>query len=558
MRRSHALAITLLVSSCVGAVDDGPAGAPGSCRGECVDLPAPTSQAARLSHTQWENATRDLLRLTEPSGAILLGDDETGLFDNAGGDLSVGSALWSDYQRESERLAERVTTDAAALARILPTDLPTDATARTRAFVVGFGGRAYRRPLTDGEIAAYVTLFPDGAVAYPTMDPFAAGVRISVEAMLQSVNFLYRIELGGAASGDQIPLTDHEIASRLSFALWNTMPDDELFDAAGAHMLTNDLGLGEQIDRMLADERAREMIVSFHDQLLGTSHYLDLSRSTTLFPEFNDALPASMIGETEAFVSHVAFDDDGTLETLLTAPYTYVDQDIARVYGLSGTYGASFVRADLDPSERAGLLTQIGFLTSTATSTESDPIHRGVYLIRRVMCVDLEPPGMVAPLPAPMGPPETMRQRVEAHTSTCGAGCHDTRINPLGFAFEHFDALGRFRDVERVAGTDLPIDASASIELDNGRLAYDGAAELARALAAEPSVHDCYARHWLEYAYGRASTDLDDRIARRAGRASRLDGLSVQGVVRQLVTSPAFRARSTTPYEGPPLGETSP
>jgi hypothetical protein len=557
MRASHALVLALCLPGCFGALEDGPAGPPGSCRGECVDLPSPTSQAARLSHRQWENATRDLLRLTEPSGAILLGDDESGLFDNAGGDLSVGSSLWQDYQRESERLAERVTTDPAALARVLPADLPTDAT-RTRAFLVAFGGRAYRRPLTDGELTAYLALFPDGATAYPEMDPFAAGVRIAIEAMLQSVNFLYRVELGSAAEGATIPLTDYEIASRLSFGLWSTMPDDELFDAAAAHMLTNDVGLGAQIDRMLADERARAMIVSFHDQLLGTSHYLDLSRSTTLFPEFDDALPGSMVGETEAFVSHVAFDDGGSLEALLTAPYTFVDQGLARVYGLSGTYGESFVRADLDPDERAGLLTQIGFLTSTATSTESDPIHRGVFLIRRVMCVDLQPPGMVAPLPAPMGPPETMRQRVEEHTSTCGAGCHDTRINPLGFAFEHFDALGRFRDVERVAGTDLPIDASASIELDNGELTYDGAAELARALADEPSVHDCYARHWLEYAYGRASTSIDDRIARRAGRRSRLEGLSVQGVIRELVTSPAFSERSTTPYEGPPLGETSP
>ena len=216
------------------------------------------------------------------------------------------------------------------------------------------------------------------------------------------------------------------------------------------------------------------------------------------------------------------------------------------------------MRAELDGAQRAGLLTQIGFLTSNATSTESDPIHRGVFLIRRILCVDLQPPGMVAPLPAPMGPPQTMRQRVSEHTNTCGAGCHDTRINPLGFAFEHFDALGRFRTEERVGGAALPIDSSASVAISTLTLQYDGAAELARALANEPSVHDCYARHWLEYTYGRASTSLDDRIARRTGRSSRMQGLSVRDVVHELVTSPAFRSRSTTPYEGPPVGMTSP
>ena len=314
MRPSHALGVALSLagcvglSGCVGAVGDGPAGPSGTCRNDCVDVPAPTSQIARLSHVQWENATRDLLRLTEPSGAVLLGDDENGLFDNAGGDLAVGSVLWQDYQRESERLAERATTPTA-LARLLPAGLPSDAAGRVRGFVVGFGARAYRRPLTDAEVASYVALFPDGPVAYPTTDPFAAGVRITIEAMLQSVNFLYRVEIG-SGTGAQIPLNDYELASRLSFGLWNTMPDDELFAAAAAHMLTNDLGLGAQIDRMLADERARAMIVAFHDQLLGTSHYLDLRRDATLFPEFNPSLPAAMVGETQAFVANVVFDQN--------------------------------------------------------------------------------------------------------------------------------------------------------------------------------------------------------------------------------------------------------
>jgi hypothetical protein len=538
-------------SGCTGTFDQGVAPPPGVVTGP--DTPSPSSQVPRLSHLQWENATTDLLRLPAPSGlsSSFIPDSTRGLFDNAGGELSVGTALWSDYQRAAERLAETVTTDATALARILPEGLPADPTMRARAFVVGFGRRAYRRPLSNDETAAYVTLFATGAAAFPDMsDSFAAGVRVVLEAMLQSPNFLYRPELSTAQIDGLVPLSDDEMASRLSFALWNTMPDDELFAAAAAHQLTNDATLRTQVARMLQDPRARTMVVAFHDQLLLTSRALDVNRATSLFPEFDPALPASMVGETRAFVEHAVFDDHGSLTTLLTAPYTYVDERLAPVYGLSGTFGPGFTRVSLDTTQRAGLFTQIGFLSVNATSTETDPIHRGVFLHRRMLCTRLPaPPMMVPPLP-PDDPsmPHTMRERVTTHTGpgTCGATCHGTTINPIGFAYEHYDALGRWRDRDH----DLPIDASDSYAFGGLPAHYDGAVELGRVMSEQVSTHRCYTQHWLEYAYGRAVSSADDAILTRVGRASRRGELDVLGILTELVTSPSFTHRSAAPYAG--------
>lgn len=544
-----ALTVATVVVGCRGSLDYGVAGPPGPR----PDVPAASSEAPRLSHAQWENATTDLLALTAPSrlSAGFIPDPAHGLFDNAGGELSVGAALWSDYQRAAETLAQRVTTDATALARIVPAGLTSDPAMRASGFIAGFGLRAYRRPLTNTELATYVMLFQTGSTAYPEMpDHFAAGARIVLETMLQSPHFLYRPELSTAPVAGVIPLSDYELASRLSFALWNTIPDEELLTAAASHQLTTDAGLRMQVTRMLAEPRARAMVTAFHDQLLQTGRATDVHRDATLFPEYDASVPPAMIGETRAFVEHVIFDDRGSLETLLTAPYSYVDQNLAPIYGLHGTFGTTFTRTSLDPTRRAGLFTQIGFLSVNATSTETDPIHRGVFLHRRMLCTTLPPPPMmVPPLPADDPTmPHTMRQRVTTHTGpgTCGATCHATTINPVGFAYEHYDALGRWRDRDH----GLPIDATGNYPLGGLPQNYDGAVDLGHVMAGQLVTHTCYTRHWLEYAYGRATSRVDEAVIARVGGRSRFDHLDVIGVLTELVTSRSFTHRSPLPYAG--------
>ena len=545
------LAIVLALAGCDGNLLDGPIGPIGaptdpSCTGEqCREAPAPASRFPRLSHPQYENSVRDLLRLDAASGitGTYLGDATSTTFDNNGSELRVGDALWGDYQRGAESLAGQVTGDPAALARI------AEGASTGPAFVEAFGLRAHRRPLTSEERTAYETLFVAGDAAYPEMgDAFAAGVRLGLDARLQSPAFLYRAELSSERAEGVIALTDYELAARLSYALWDTMPDDELFRAAQAGELTEGDGMRVQAERMLMDAKAEDMVASFHRQLLAMDHYLDVSRSTTLFPEFTPDLRQSMVDETQAFVRHVVFEEDEGLSRLLTAPYTFVDADLARVYGLEGTYGDTVERVDLDPTERAGLLTQIGFLATNASSTDPDAIHRGVFVNHRILCAPLPPPPMVVP---PLPPDETgartMRERIDAHTGpgTCGASCHGTMINPIGFAFEHYDALGRWRDEDHGS----PVDAAAEYEFAGGPVAYADAVDLAGVLADEAATHRCYARHWIEYAYGRKVASTDAQLIMRVAGGSLSGDLSVREILLELVTSEAFRTRATTELE---------
>ena len=558
-----ALASGLATACSTGELTLGPSspggGNLGTCRSIACDEPSPESRVPRLSHPQWENATRDLLHLDAASGlsSTFLNDSRRGTFDNAGGDLVVGQPLWTGYQAAAELLAARVANDPAAVTRLLPSGLPASpADARARAFIADFGRRAFRRPLTTAEIDAYATLFAQGATLYPEHDAFTSGVELTIESMLQAPHFLYRPELSTDTQGGRITLNDYELASRLSFALWNTIPDEELLAAAAAHQLGTVDGIRTQATRMLADPKARAMVALFHAELLGTSAYGDISpRNTTLFPQWTDALHHSMQAETAAFVDDVVFHEHAGFARMLTAPFTYVDADLAHVYGLSGSFGGTMTRVDLDPTQRSGLLTQIGFLALNASVTESDAIHRGVFINRRILCAPLPPPPMnVPPLP-PDDPtmPLTMRERITRHTGagTCGATCHGTLINPIGFAYEHYDALGRWRDTDRA----MPVDATAN-RFGRDTEHYDGAIDLGRVLAAQPFSHECYVQNWMEYLHGRVIGGNDGPTIVRLGTRSLAESTPVQDIVLAIVTSQGFRTRSTLEYDR--LMETGP
>jgi hypothetical protein len=543
---------SLLASGCRGLLDEpGPAGPRGrdDCGGAgCVDRAAPSSRVPRLSHAEWENTTRDLLLLDAPSGlsSTFIGDPIEGTFDNDGAALSVGASLARDYERAAEELARRVTQDPAALERLLPAGAPLEPGARLEAFVRHFGERAYRRPVTTDEVARLTRLAADAPTHYPELDRFAGGARLVIEAVLQMPHFLYRPELTPADGSRAFELSSWEIASRLAYALWGSMPDAELFDAARADRLRDPEVLRAQAERMVDDPRAHATVGRFHFQWLDGSRFADLRRSPMLFPEWDAALPRSMEEETLRFVEAVVFEEEGSLDLLLTADWTVADPLLGRVYGVE--VPSDWVRVRLDPSQRAGILTQIGFLASQATAIESDPIHRGVHINRRVLCATLPPPpAVVAPLPDPdPSTPKTLRQRIDEHTGegTCGARCHGTMINPIGFAYEHFDALGRWRTLD----TGLPVDARGTYEFETGAASYDGAAELARLMVEQLSTHECYAGHWLQFLYGRRQMSSDATLVGRLGEASQA-GLSIREMILELVTSRAFVTRTSTELE---------
>jgi hypothetical protein len=548
--RSHVAVVgvaVLLALGCEGTITDpgvGPGGGGGGGGGLGAAIPAPSSRVPRLTHAQWENTVVDLLRLDGPTGesSAFRPDPVTAgyAFDNDGWSMSVDQTLWGSYNRAAATLAEQVTSDATALGRIVPAGSGDDAT-RGRAFVEAFGARAYRRPLSGDEANELFSVWQMGSTLYTGVPAFEAGARLVIEAVLQSPFFLYRVESSATESSGVIPLTDWEIATRLSYALWNTMPDDVLFAAAAAGELRTVEQVAAQATRLLADPRAEDVVARYHELLLEVERYAGISPSASIFPDVTAALPASARAETDAYVRHI-FTSDGGWTEMLTSTDTFVDAELARIYGLEGTFpDDSLVPAQLDTSERRGLFTHVGFLAANATSVDPDPIHRGIFLVRRVACVELEPPaGAIPPLPPPMG--RTNRETVEDHTEQPGsecAACHAEIINPFGFPFEIYDAVGAFRTEDN--GYD--VDASASPPIGGERVSVRDALGLASALAQSEAVHACYAGHWVEFVLGRHAEDVDATLVAALAQRS-VDGASLRELLVAVVTSRSFLARS--------------
>ncbi|WP_437738389.1 DUF1592 domain-containing protein [Sorangium sp. So ce1335] len=538
-------AAALLLAGCTGIAGDPPGedGTGGVVPGGSTEAQvAERSMFPRLSHAQWENTVRDLLRLDGRPG---LSDSFTtdplgGVFDNNEAALQVTPGLWGDYQRAAEELAAMVVADEGKLGRLLPADLPAEPEARAEAFVERFGERAFRRPLTAEERASYLALFRRGAELYEGEAPFAAGVRAALEALLQSPHFVYRVEIGaGPARDGLIPLSGYEIATKLSYLFWNTMPSDDLLVAAKAGELSSPEGVRATAERMLEDPRARDVVGAFHRQLYDYETYHDLNKDQALFPEFVPEMGEAMQREAELFVDHVVFDREGGLTDLLTSRTAFVDGRLAAVYGVEGEFANDFRQVELDAAERSGLLTRLGFLAAKATARQPDSIHRGVFVNLRILCASLPPPPDNA-TGLPPGEHATNRERVAAHTGkgTCGEACHATLINPAGFAFEHYDAIGKYRTTDN----GVPVDAADAYPLGGQPRTYADAVEFSRLLAESSEAHACYAKHWVEFAHGRDARAKDQSFIKELGEAS-LGGASTRELILRIVSSTPFLAR---------------
>ncbi|XXY50755.1 DUF1592 domain-containing protein [Sorangium sp. So ce269] len=535
-------AASLLLAGCTGSLgapdeDDGPL--PG---GAAVAQVAERSMFPRLSHAQWENTVRDLLRLDDRPGlsASFTTDPLGGVFDNNEAALLVTPGLWGDYQRAAEELAAMVTADADKLDRLVPADLPAEPEARAQAFVERFGERAFRRPLTAEERGQYLALFRRGKELFDGEDPFVAGVRATLEAFLQSPHLVYRVELGaGPAKGGLIPLSGYEIATKLAYLFWNTMPSDELLAAAKAGELSTSEAVRAHAERMLEDPRAREVVGAFHRQLHDHEQYHDLNKDQALYPEFVPEMGDDMQREAELFVEHIVFEKEGGLTDLLTSRTAFVNDHLAAVYGVDGEFSDAFEQVELDEAERSGLLTRLGFLAAKATARQPDSIHRGVFVNLRILCAALPPPPDNA-TGLPPGEKATNRERVEAHTGkgTCGAACHGTMINPAGFAFEHYDAIGKYRTTDN----GVPVNAADTYYLGGQPRSYADAIEFSRVLAESSEAHACYARRWVEFAQGREVGAKDRELIDKLGEASH-GGASTKELILQIVSSASFLAR---------------
>jgi hypothetical protein len=516
--------------------------------GPITSAPNASSRFSRLNHAQWENTVRDLFHLPAPSGlsATFIAEPLRSAFDTNGGILSVSQDQWGDYQRAAESLAQKVAHDPKLLAGLLPVNAPTDAAGRARAFVQQMGLRAFRRPMAAADVDKYVALFNKGPALFGTTDAFVDGAELVLTAMLQSPQFLYRAETSTAVVNGRVPLDGFEVATRLSYGLTNTMPDDMLLSAAGAGALANRDGVAAQAKRLLASAAAQKVVADFHDQLMHMREFDGIKKDAKAAPLF-DGAAADLKSEAQSFVSDVIFGQGKGVTELMTAPYTFANSRVAKLYGLPATTPAAgqadpFARVALDPAQRAGMLTQVGFLAAHAEGQTPNIIIRGVRIARDVLCLNLpDPPDAVPPLPALL-PNATNRQRVADLTknSPCNA-CHVSIINPLGNAFENLDGFGRWRTQEN----GLPIDATGTYQLDGQSITFDGPTSLVKAMANSRQAHDCYSRHLVEYMYGRETDNAaaDANLIAQAGARSK-NAMSVKDLILELVTTDAFVTRT--------------
>jgi hypothetical protein len=457
-------------------------------------------------------------------------DPPNGTFSNNERALFVSSTLWSDYQRAAEALSAKIAGDAQALSRV------TAGTTDSAAFIRSFGRRIFRRPLTAAEEQAYKTLFASGPTLVGSSNAFADGTQLVIESMLQSPNFVYRSELGT----DGAPLTGYEMASKLSFLLRNTTPDDALLDAAAAGEFNSSSGVVARATKMLDEPAATEALGRYHAELFGLTRYGSIDKNRTKFPTYTEALNTEIEQADRMFFDRIVSAGQGVRQ-ILTSPLAFVGSASAAIYGVAAN-GQGLVEAELGP-DRPGILTRLGFLAYNANLSEPDPIHRGVDIMNRLMCLDLLPPADIAipPLPAPV-PGQTNRQRVSAHTGdgTCGQGCHSTLINPIGFAFENFDAIGQLRATDN----GQPVDTTGTVSLAGGLKTFAGAPEFVKLLSEAPNVHGCYVKHLGEFALSRDLATRDRALIDGIEGLSMNNSASVKAILLAIVGHPSFLNRN--------------
>lgn len=502
-----------------------------------------TPRLARLSRQQWSNTVRDLLKLSDiteidkgVSGDALVG------FDDQADALFVGEMLRKELATAAEKLADRVIGDPAALARLVPANAPADAAGRARSFITALGQRAFRRPLTEDEVSKHLTLFNQGPTLYPGIDAFNAGASLVIQALLQSPHFLYRTELGTAAAGaTKVPLDDFEVASKLAFALTNTMPDDELLAAAAAGQLHEPAKVSAMAAKLIDGPRGTVGLSNFQMQVFRLGTYDGIMRDPATFPDFTSNTPAAMRQEVLQFLQWIFAEGRG-VKDFYTAPVGFVSAPLAPLYGVSGTYSSDMPsKVDLDPAQRSGLLTQPGFLASYATGDDPDIIHRGVFIAQRILCVELPAPDPNATALVALQPNMTNRERVEATTGkgTCGQACHMALFNPLGYAFENYDAIGKYRTMDH----GKPVNAADSYTLDGELKSFSNGVELSHLIAEAKQTHGCYVQKMMSYLHGRLLAPEEDQTVDYYARLSRAGKVSLHDLALSMVTSDAFLNR---------------
>jgi hypothetical protein len=488
----------------------------------------------RLSRSEYDNTVRDLLGAgIRPAERFPADGSGGGGFDNNADTLFVPPILLERYLEAAAEVVEAA--DPAELFVARPS-AELEAAAAARQLLAHHLPRAFRRPVEESDLEPYLELY---TAARAEGRSFEEAVKLALRAVLVSPRFLFRIELERAGEGPQ-PLDDHELATRLSYFLWASMPDAELFRLADAGRLREPEVLEAQVARMLRDPRAEAFAEAFVSQWLGTSTLRTTAQpDSRRFPWYGPALAEALHREPVAFFLGL-LKESGSLLDLLDAGYAYLNEELAEHYGIAGVEGQDFRRVELPSRERGGVLGMGAVHLITSYPRRTSPVLRGKWILEEILGTPAPPPPQnIKLLPPDDAPREglTFRQRLEEHRKNpeC-TSCHQ-RMDPLGFALENFDVTGRWR--EEIGG--VPVDASGALP---GGESFAGPAELKRVLRERRDLFvKNLAERLLAYALGRGLERCDRPSVRRIVAALEAGDYRAPALILEIVKSFPFQYR---------------
>ena len=504
-----------------------------------VFSPGP-STLRRLTSTQYRNTIADLLGPGVKINTDLDPDTALDGFASIGAArVSLSATATEQFDTAAFDLAHQALSNTAtrgALVGCTPAGTTDDACART--FLGAFGRRAWRRDLTSDELGRYATI---ATTAAGMLKDFWGGLEYGLAGLLDSPHFLYREELGATdpATPTRRVFSGYELASRLSFLVTNSTPDDQLLDAAKSGKLDTAAGLSGEAQRLLASPRAHDAMANFFTELYALGNLDSLPQSPMFFPAVSATLGASMRTETLKVLDDIAFGAGTDYRTFFDTTTTYVNKELASLYGLPAVSGTDFVKVALPASgPRAGFLGQGSFLAMYSHADSGSPTRRGKFIREVVLCqaVPSAPPDVntTFPVDAPGGPQRTTRQKLEQHRlagSSCAA-CHSV-MDPVGLGLENFDGVGAYRTME--AGQQ--IDASGNLD----GVMYADARGLGAALKNHPDLGSCLTRGVLRYTIAHVETDGEQPVVDALSQQFASNGYKFGSLVLGVVASASFR-----------------
>ncbi len=484
-RTSLRLACVLGAATLVAAV---------GCRPEEPAVAPEPPTLRRLTSAQFVNSIHDLVGEDVFVPGAIEPDQRLGGFEAVGASTTAVSPRGVEqYEAAAYDIAEQALSPDRRDAIVPCTPGGTADADCAEQFVASFGRRAWRRPLTSAETTRLVGV---AGTAAETLGDFHAGLEFAMAALLQSPDFLFRVELG-EDTPDGRRWTDWEMAERLSYLFWNTTPDDELLDAAAAGELTTDAGLSAQVDRLLESPRARDGLRAWFADLMHLADLDTLYKDPGVFEFMSDSLGPSAREETLLGFEHLVFDDGGDIRDLMTTRTVHVDRELAALYDVRAPSRDGFAATELpESSMRRGLLGQVSFLAGQSHPVSSSATLRGVFIREVLLCQVMPgpPAGVDTSIPPVTEATRTLRERVANHLldEAC-ASCH-ILMDPIGLGVEHFDGIGRFRALDNGA----EIDASGDID----GTSFADAADLGRVIRDHEDFVPCVAKNLARYANG--------------------------------------------------------